>query len=101
MIPAIYFLMLSIVIFGVGVVGVAATRHFLIMMLSVEIVLAASVILSAAVFTYAAPGNIIGFLFTIWGVASSEAIAMVAIYRYMSKNGIDMDVTKLRGLRDK
>ena len=96
-----YFIALGFLIFSVGLVGVAASRHFIIMVLSVEMILSASILVSAAMFSYGSSGNILGLLFSIWAVAASETMALVAIYRYMSKNRISMDVTKLSRLGDR
>lgn len=97
----IYFMALSFLLFSVGMVGVAATRHLIIMVLAVEIILSASILLSVSLFSYGAGGDIIGLLFSIWSVAASETICLIAIYRYMSKNEMTMDVTKLSRLRDR
>ena len=95
-----YFVGLSFLIFGVGLAGVAATRHFILMILSVEIILSASILLSVAIFVYSVRGDPIALLFSISAVAASEIMGMVTIYRYMSKNEISMDVGKLSKLRD-
>jgi NADH:ubiquinone oxidoreductase subunit K len=91
---------LGFAIFGIGIAGVAATRHFIVMMVSVEIAIGASIIVSAASFRYAAPGNIMLLMFTIWAVASTEIIAALAIYKFMSMHGISMDITKLSRIKD-
>jgi NADH:ubiquinone oxidoreductase subunit K len=96
----IYLIAISFSLFAIGVAGVVASRHFIIMMLAIEIALTASVVLAAAGFHYSSPGNVIGLLFTIWAVASAEIMAMVAVYRYMSANGISMDVSLLSKLKD-
>ena len=51
-------------------------------------------------FVFGSSGDILALMFVIWAIASSEIIVMVTMYRYMSKNGISMDVSKLRKLRD-
>ena len=91
---------LGFAIFGIGIAGVAATRHFIVMMISVEIAIGASVLIAAASFRYAAPGNVMLLMFTIWAIASTEIIAALAIYKFMSIRGISMDVTKLSRIRD-
>ncbi len=95
-----YFMAVSLGLFAVGIAGVVASRHFMIMMLGIEIALSAAVVLAAAGFAYSAPGNIVGLLFTIWAVASAEIMGMVAVYRYMVANGISMDVRLLSKLKD-
>ncbi len=95
-----YFMLLGFAIFAIGIAGVVATRHLLILILSVEIAISASIIIAAGEFHYIALNDIVGFLFVVWAVASAEIIALIAIYRYMYKSGISMDITKLSKLRD-
>jgi NADH:ubiquinone oxidoreductase subunit K len=96
----LYFIALSFMLFSIGLVGVAATRHFLLMLLSIEIIISAAILFSVASFSYVASGDIIALLFSLWAVAASETIGMIAIYRYMYKNEISMDMGKLLKLRD-
>ncbi|MDE1865331.1 MAG: hypothetical protein KGH94_01670 [Candidatus Micrarchaeota archaeon] len=96
-----YFIAFGFALFAIGAVGVAASRHFIIMMLAVEIALTAAIVVAAADFVYSgSTGNVIGLLFTLWSVASAEIMGMVAIYRYMIAHGISMDVRQLARLRD-
>ena len=100
MIPVIYFVTVSFAIFAVGIVGVAATRHFLLMILSVEIALVASTLLATVFYTFDAAGNVLLLLFSLWAIAAIEAIALVSFYRYLSRYETSLDVTKLSKLRD-
>lgn len=95
----LYFIALGFALFAVGISGVVASRHFIIMMLAIEVALTASIVVAAASFTYSSSGNIIGLLFTIWAIASAEIMGMVAVYRYMLAHGISMDVRQLSKLR--
>ena len=96
-----YFLAVGFGLFAVGVVGVAASRHFIIMMLAVEIALSAAIVVAAAGFVYgSAGGDILGLLFTLWAVASAEIMGMVAVYRYMISMGVSMDLRELVKQRD-
>jgi NADH-quinone oxidoreductase subunit K len=101
MIPANYFLAVSFAIFTIGVVGIAVTRNFLIMILSAEISLAAATLLAATFFYYNTYGNILMLLFAIWTIAAAEAITLGAFYRYLSKFETSMDVTKLSKLKER
>lgn len=94
-----YFVALSVAIFAVGISGVAASRNFLIMMLSIEVTIAASSLLALTFFRFVSSGNIITLLLTIWSVASAEVIALVTFYRYMAKEEISLDVSKLSKLK--
>jgi NADH:ubiquinone oxidoreductase subunit K len=97
-----YFLAFGFALFAVGVAGVAASRHFIIMMLGVEVALSAAIVVAAASFAYSgAAGNVLGLLFTLWAVASAEIMGMVAVYRYMLAHGISMDIRELSKLRDR
>lgn len=100
MIPANYFVAISFAVFAMGVVGVAATRNFLIMILSAEISLAAATLLATTFFYYNTYGNILALLFAIWTIAAAEAIALVAFYRYITRFEMSMDVTKLSRLKE-
>ena len=96
-----YFIALGFGLFSMGIAGASVSRHFIIMMLGVEVALSAAIVVAAAGFAYSpAGGNVLGLLFTLWAVASGEIMCMVAVYRYMVANGIGMDVRELSRLRD-
>ncbi len=95
-----YFMMLGFIMFSIGISGIAASRNFLIMMLSVEVAIAASTIMALSFFYFAANGNILIFLITIWSIASAEVMVMVAFYRYMVKKEISIDVSRLSKLKN-
>ena len=99
MIP-FYFVALSLALFGIGISGMAASRHFLIMMLSIEVAIISSTILAVAFFYYLPPGNVLLVLLSIWSVASTEVIALVAIYRYLTKEEVSLDISKLSKLKN-
>lgn len=101
MIPVGYFAVVSFALFAIGLAGVAATRHFVLMIFSIEIALVAATLIATVFFYFNTDGNIMLLLFTIWTIAASEAIALVAFYRYISKYETNMDVTQLSKLRDK
>lgn len=101
MIPVAFFMIVSFALFSIGIAGVAATRHFLLMILSIEIAIVASTLISTAFYYYNTAGNLMPLLFTMWTIAAVEAIALVAFFRYISKYEVDMDVTKLSKLRDR
>lgn len=95
-----YLVALGFAAFSIGIAGVAATRHFIVVMVAIEVAIGAAIIVAAASFRYAAPGDIIQLVFTVWAIASTEIIAAISIYRYMSIRDISMDVTKMSRLRD-
>jgi NADH:ubiquinone oxidoreductase subunit K len=96
----IYFMGFGFALFALGLAGVAASRHFLIMMLSVEVAIIASTLLATVFFYYTAPGDIIVLLLSIWTVASMEVLALVAFYRYLEVHEVGLDVTKLSKLKN-
>lgn len=99
-IPVVYFVLTSFALFAIGVVGVVATRHFLLMILSIEVALVASTLLATIFFYTTVSGNIMLLLFAIWTIAATEAIALVSFYRYLGRYETSLDVTKLSKLRD-
>ncbi len=101
MIAVDYFILMSISIFALGISGILASRHFLIMMFSVEIALTASTLLAVSLFYFTqAPGTII-LLLAIWSAATVEVLAIIVFYRYMTAKGVDLDLLKLSKLRNR
>jgi NADH-quinone oxidoreductase subunit K len=95
-----YFIALSLAVFAIGIGGMASSRHVLTIVISSEVAIAASALLAAAFFSYVSVGNILVLLLSMWSVAAMEVIALVAVYRYMAKTGVMMDVTKLSRLKN-
>jgi len=95
-----YFIALSFAMFAVGIGGMASSRHFLIMMVSSEVAIAASTLLATAFFSYGSQGNVLALLLAMWSVAAMEVIALVVVYRYLSKNELSLDVTRLSKLKN-
>lgn len=96
----IYLLGLSMALFAIGVAGIASSRHFIIMMFSVEIVLVGAALLSASAFSYFGRGNVLLLLFMIWAIAAAEVVAAIALYRYMVRAEVSLDVSKLSKLKE-
>ena len=96
----IYFVALSFSLFAIGIAGVAASRHFLIMMLSVEVAIIASTLLATVFFYFTASGDIVTLLLSMWAVASMEVLALIAFYRYLSAQEVSLDVSKLSKLKN-
>ncbi|MGI0133605.1 MAG: NADH-quinone oxidoreductase subunit K [Candidatus Micrarchaeaceae archaeon] len=94
------FVLLGFAMFAIGISGIAASRHFVLMMLSVEVALIAATLVGAAFFYYVSSVNILIFLLAVWSVASVEVLSLVVFYRYLARNEVSMDVTKLSKLRD-
>jgi NADH:ubiquinone oxidoreductase subunit K len=94
------FILLGMALFAVGISGILASRNFIIMMLSIEIMIISSTVVALSVFYFVSSGNIVILLLVIWSAASAEAMALVAFYRYMTKGQASLDVTKLSKLRN-
>ncbi len=98
MIPE-YLIALSVAMFAVGISGIAASRHFLIIVLSAEAMLLSSTLLAVTFFYYSVDGSIAPLLLVLWSAAAAETIALVAIYRFLERWEVSMDVSKLSRLR--
>ncbi len=92
---------ISLALFAIGIAGVATNKHFIIIMLSIELILVASMIAAVSYFSYlVSPGGTgIVLLISIWSVAAVEIITLVAFYVYMKHIGYDFDVTRLSKLK--
>ena len=79
MIPVEYFLILSALLFFIGVFGFVTRRDLVAMLISVELVLN-SVDLNFAVFSLMLfPGQLEGFFFTLFSIGVSAAETAVAL----------------------
>ena len=96
----IYFMGLGFAIFAIGICGMAASRHFLVIMISSEVAIIASTLLSTMFFYFSTNGNIISLLLSLWSVASIEVMAIVVVYRYLAKAEFGLDVTKMSKLKN-
>ena len=96
----VYLLGLSLILFAIGIGGIASSRHFIIMMFSVEIALVAAALLAASVFSYLGTGNILLLLLVIWAIAAAEVVVAISAYQYMVKAEVSLDVSKLSKLKD-
>ena len=100
MIPLHYYLILSSVIFSIGLVGFIIRRDFIVMLMCLELMFNAVNISFVAFSCY--NGSLTGQVFTLFsiGVAASEAaigLAIVlAIFRNISAVHTD-EITQLRG----
>ena len=94
------FMVLASAMFAIGVAGVLSNKNFIIMMLSVEIALISSTLLAVSLFYYSSGGSVVPFLIVVWSVASAEAMTMIVLYRYMARQQISLDVSKLAKLKN-
>ncbi len=94
------FMVLASAMFAIGVAGVLSNRNFIIIMLSVEMAIISSTLLAVSLFYYSSGGNVVSFLIVIWSIASAEAMTMIVFYRYMTRQQISLDVSKLSKLKN-
>ncbi len=86
---------------AVALAGLISERHFVSMVLAVELILMASTILLMYFVAYgSSPGpSAVPMLIAIWAVAAVEAIALVTLYVYMKAHGSQFDMGRLAKLR--
>ncbi|MEM3841390.1 MAG: hypothetical protein QXN59_01700 [Candidatus Micrarchaeaceae archaeon] len=77
----------------------ASSRNLIIMLLSIEAILVSASLVGTSIFSASGNGSIVLFLISVWGIASVEIIALVAIYHYITREEGSMDVTKLSKLK--
>ena len=96
--PSAY-LLLSGILFGIGVAGVVARKNALIIIMSVEIMLNAVNVAFIAVGSYLGDATGSVFAFMVMTVAAAEAAVglaiLIAIYRLKET----IDITELRALK--
>lgn len=93
MIPLSYYLVVSAVLFGLGVVGVIISRNIITILMSVELMLNAANLALVAFARWHADPSVHVFVFIIFVVAAAEAAVglslVIAIFR--RKETIDVD----------
>ncbi len=94
-----YVLMLGFAIISIGLAGIATSRHFIIMVVSVELMLLGSSLLALSSFYYYS-GNVLLLLLAIWSIAAIEVMVAVVLYRYLERAELSLDVGRLSKLRD-
>ena len=97
MIPLSHYLLLSAILFGLGIVGVIISRNLIKLLMSVELMLnAANLVFIAFARWYGDPGVHI-FVFIVFVVAAAEAAVglslVIAVFR--RKESVDVDVLRL------
>jgi len=99
MIPLEYYLILSGIIFGIGVIGVLTTRNMIIMFMCVEIMLNAC---NLALIAFSrslqdVSGHI--FVFIVFAVAAAEAAVGLAIIMAAFRNRDSINVDEFNIMR--
>jgi NADH:ubiquinone oxidoreductase subunit K len=91
----IYFLIISVVLFGIGMYGVLTRRHLVHVLLSIELILNAVLINLVAFSSFTTPNKMIGQMFAVFVivVAACEVGVGLAIILsvYRKKKTVDID----------
>lgn len=98
-VPTDYLVILSAVLFAIGVLGVLTRRNAIVMFMSVELMLNAA---NLALIAFARErGEIVGhiFVFFIIGVAAAEVAVGLALIVAIFKTKRSIDIDQVRGLR--
>jgi len=92
-----YALLASIAAVGIAFAGAVSSRHFIVAMLSAELMLFSSAVLLATLFAYSpAPGSdVFPMMIGIWSVAMAEAVAIMAFYVYVKSHGLGLDLSRI------
>jgi len=93
------YVLLSTVLFGIGILGVLTRRNMIIILMSIEIMLNAANLLLAAFSTY--KNDPVGqvFVFFIMVVAAAEVAVGLAIMVMIYRNIFSIDVKELNKLK--
>lgn len=96
-----YLLVIATSLVGVSLAGIIFSRHFVRVMLAIELIFMASSIALVSFFVYAQNPDplAIAMLISIWSTAAVEVIALITFYMYMKSRGFDFDVVKLSRLK--
>lgn len=92
---------LAVAVVGIALAGMASNRHFIVIMLGVELIFAACTVLLVSFFTASQQGNpqAVIMLLSIWAVAAAEIMVMVVLYVYMKSEGVSFDTSKLTRMK--
>ncbi len=96
-----YLLIAAISLIAVALAGLIYDRHFVVVLLAIELFFISSTILLAYFFTYAQnpDPSVVPMFIAIWTVAAVEVITLITFYVYMKARGFDFDITKLAKLK--
>ncbi len=96
-----FILAAAVVLLGIALAGIVTDRHFVAIMLAVELMFISSSILLVYFFYYAQnpDASVLPMIVSIWSVAAVEVIALITFYVYMKSRGFDFNVAKLSKLR--
>jgi len=93
------YLVLSVLVFSIGALGVLIRRSPLIILLALEIMLNAGNLALIAFSRYHGSGDGQIFALAVMVVAASEAVVGLGLIVAMSRKHVELDVDRLRSLR--
>ena|SRR5690348_2660076 len=101
MLPLNYFTGIGALFLALGIAGAIASRHFVITILSLELIFAGAIVALVGFFAYStlSSGDFFIILLSIWAVASTEIVGLVAFYVYMKGKVTDFDLKRLMQLK--
>lgn len=96
-----YILLTVIALVSVALAGIISDKHFVAIMLAIELIFIASIVLLAYFFANLQNADVsaVPMMIAIWSVAAVEVIALVTFYVFMKARGFEFDITKLSKFR--
>jgi NADH:ubiquinone oxidoreductase subunit K len=96
-----HFLVLSAILFSLGVYGVLARRHAVLILMSIELMLNAASINMVAFAVYTAPERFVGLIFAVFiiTVAAAEVGLGLAIILRLFRNRTTANVDEVHDLK--
>ncbi len=98
-VPINYYIILSAIIFSIGVLGVIIRRNIIIMLMCIELMLNAVNLLLAAFSAYYGDAKGQVFVFFIMVVAAAEVAVGLGIIVMIYRNTFSVDIDKLSNLK--
>ena len=99
MIPLHYYLTISVVLFGIGAVGVLTRRNAIILFMSIELMLNGANVAFLAFARYQGSGVGHAAAFIVIALAAAEAAVGLAIILALFRRRATVDVDQARSLR--
>ena len=96
-----FVLIAAIALLGIALAGIVTARHFVVIMLAIELMFISSSITLIYFFSYSGSpdASAVPMIVAIWSVAAAEVITLITFYAYMKSHGFDFDVTRLSKLK--
>ncbi len=93
-----YFVVIGLALFSIGISGIFASRHLVLVILSTEVMIIAATLVGVGMFDYFG-GDIVPFLFSAWAIAATGILLLVLMYRYMEVYRTSLDLGRLSGFK--